>query len=344
MNVVRYTNPIRTSFAILTLAATLPACAAQIDDPEGPQAELSSEALSQGLTVRWSINNASGPVAFSPDGTTLATGSSTDVVQTLATSDGHQLKTFRVRGTATGASFSPDGSELLEGSSSGPLNLRLYRIADGSQVFSEKVAYNNGVTAVAFSPTDATLFVTAGHEKNTPNTTVWNTSGTVVRSLQDGHRVLAMDMARDGQRVASNASGTLDIWRIADGALLLKIASANQFAVAFSPDGRYVSTGVELFDASTGALVRKFPVGGGVDAVTFTKDGSALVTGGEDTVNGADAAVIRYFRVSDGTQLVQQAFPGTSTYVNHLAISPDGKSLAYSILHAGVTGLAASPF
>ena len=334
------------SLASILVAGSLLACAAEVDNTEPPQVTESLDALSQGPSLRWSVSGAGGPVAFSRDGSMLATGSTADVVQTLSTLSGAQLKTFRVRGTTQAAAFSLDGSLLLEGSSSGPLNLRLYRVADGSQVFTEKSAHANGVTAVAFSPIDPTLFVTAGRDKTVGSTKIWNTSGTIVRSLNDGRRVLAMALSPDGQRIVSNASGTLDIWRISDGALLLKIASVNQFAVAFSPDGRYVTSGFELFDATSGVLVRTFPwpAGGDISAVTFTKDGSAVIAGGEDFVNSVDAAVIRYFRVADGVKLVEYAIAGSNAYVNHVAISPDGKSLAYGVATANVTALAVSPF
>src|SRR4051812_36621175 len=197
MIMVRNSHSSFTRFALGVLAVALSACAAQVDSGEQPQAEPSSEALSQSPTLRWSASDAGGPVAFSRDGSTLATGSTQDVVQTLATSNGHQLKTFRVRGVTTAAAFSLDGTLLLEGSSSTPLNMRLYRVADGSQVFTEKSAHANGVTAVAFSPTDPTLFVTAGRDKTTGNTKIWNTSGTIVRSLNDGHRVFAMAISPD---------------------------------------------------------------------------------------------------------------------------------------------------
>jgi WD40 repeat protein len=346
MNVVGNPHSTLTNFSLVLLVSALSACAAPVDRADQSQTQVSSEALSATPALIWSVNNAGGPVAFSPDGKMLATGSTQDVVQTLATSDGHQIKTYRVRGVTKAAAFSLDGTLLLEGSSSTPLNMRLYRVADGSQVFTEKVASEHGLTAAAWSPTDPTTFFTAGREKTTASTKIWNTSGTIVRSLNDGHRVLAMAISPDGQRIVSNASGTLNVWRVSDGALLLSIASVNQFAVSFSRDGRYITTGFELFDSTTGALVRNFPwpAGGDISAVTFTKDGSMVIAGGEDFVNMTDAAVIRYFRVSDGTKQVEYAVPGQNAYVNNLAISPDGTKLAYGVATANVTALVTSPF
>jgi WD40 repeat protein len=79
-------------------------------------------------------------VAFSPDGSVVATGSTQDIVQLLSTAAGSVTKTFRIRGTANGVSFSPDGTLLVMGTSTGPLNLRLYNVQTGEQVFHEKAA------------------------------------------------------------------------------------------------------------------------------------------------------------------------------------------------------------
>src|SRR5262249_50332274 len=132
----------------------------------------------------------------------------------------------------------------------------------------------------------------------------------------------------------------------ADGAQLVSIASVNQFALAYSPDGQFLTTGFELFDAQTGALVRRFTgQTGGVSAVTFTRDGGAVVAGGEGTVAGVSTPVVRYFRVADGALLTTFANLGsTSGFVNGVAISPDGRLLAFGIAHDNVTALATSPF
>lgn len=328
--------------AIMVLIAS--GCAANVGD--GSAVDVDSEALSQAPSLRWSVSNAGGPVAFSPDGASVATGAF-GTVQTLATATGAQKKTYDIRGSANAVAFSRDGSLLLTGSSSSPLNLRLFRVSDGSQVFPEKAAHNNGVTSVAFSPTDPTLFATGGRDKTVANTKLWNTQGTIVRSFNDGRRVLALAYSPDGKTIASNASGSIHVWRVSDGALLLTIASVNQFAVAYSPDGTKLTTGYELFNATTGALIRRFawPSGGDITGVTFNKDGSAVIAGGEDFPNSTDVATIRYFRVSDGAVLVTyNKVGGMNAFVESVAISPDGKSLAYGVATDGVTALANSPF
>src|SRR6185295_19371453 len=96
-------------------------------------------------------------------------------------------------------------------------------------------------------------------------------------------RVLAMDVSPDGSTIASNASGSVHIWRASDGVLLRTITATNTFCVAYSPDGSIISTGTQLFNAATGALIRNLNwPSGTVSSTTFTRDGRAVVAGGED--------------------------------------------------------------
>jgi WD40 repeat protein len=82
-----------------------------------------------------------------------------------------------------------------------------------------------------------------------------------------------------------------------------------------------------------------------VTSTTFTKDGKAVIVGGEDFPNSVDVPTIRYFRVADGATLVTfDHLGGANAYVKSVAISPDGASLAYSVATDLVTVLAASPF
>jgi WD40 repeat protein len=129
--------------------SSLSACAAELDAPE--QTGAVSAALTQAPNIRWSLTSAGGPVAFSPDGSSVATGSTQAVVQLVSAATGNQIRTFRIRGTANSVSFSPDGSLLVVGTATTPLNLRLFRVADATQVFQEKAAHANGTSAVAFA-------------------------------------------------------------------------------------------------------------------------------------------------------------------------------------------------
>jgi WD40 repeat protein len=156
-----------------------------------------------------------------------------------------------------------------------------------------------------------------------------------------------MSFAPDGNSLASNVSGNIHVWRVADGTLLLTIlGTGGGKGIAFSPDSKLISTGTALYDAASGALVRTLSwPSGSVTCTVFTRDGQAVVVGGEDFPNNVDDATIRYYKVSTGEELVAyHQLGGANSYVKSVAISPDGASLGYTLATDLVTVVAASPF
>jgi len=321
---------------LVCVVPPLVSCGGDVDDP------IIERSAALMPDIHWTVASGGGPFAFSPDGGTVATGGGIQT-QLRAASTGALIRTLRVRSGAQAAAFSLDGTLVALGTTAFNLNLDLYRVADGVRLF-ELTGHANGTTGVAFSPTTPGLFATGGRDRMTR---LWNTSGTLVRSMNDGIRVLGIAYAPDGTNVASNASGFIHIWRVSDGTLLRTITATNTFTVAYSPDGHLLSTGTQIFDASTGALVRNlaWPATGTVDATVFTHDGTAVVAAGEDFPNMVDVATIRYFRVSDGAILVTyDQVGGANAYVKTVALSPDGASLGYTVATDGTSVLARSPF
>jgi WD40 repeat protein len=298
-------------------------------------------------TIRWTAQAAGGTVAFSPDGARVATGSAgQEQAKLLAASNGAVVQTLAVEGPPNAAAYSRDGRFIAIGTALNVLNLTVYDLTTETLLF-QKTGHNNGTLSVSFSPTNPTQFATGGRDKTVANTKFWSTDGTILRSLNDASRVFAVSYSPDGANVASNASGHVHIWRVADGALLRTIEATNHNALAYSPDGTIISTGTQLFNAATGALIRNLTLPtGSVTSTTFTRDGRAVVVAGEDFPNNIDVPTIRYFRVSDGATLVtfnQQLGGSTTAYIKAVAISPDGASLAYAT-NDNLTVLAASPF
>ena len=344
---------VRSVLALGSVAA-LSACAAEVGppfnvDPEGVDpagVEPASAALTT-LDPRWKISGG-GPVAFSPNGSIVATGSTATRLQLVAASDGKLIRSLTIRHLANAAAFSPDGSLLAVGSG-GPgqtLGLRLFRVSDGTLLF-QASSHSNGTSAVSYSPKDNNLFASSGGDRTTK---LWNTAGTLVRTLQEGtygKRISAMSFAPSGDTLASNVSGNIHVWRVADGTLLLTIlGTGGGKGLAFSPDGKLISTGTALYDAATGVLVRALTwPSGSVTCTTFTRDGNAVVVGGEDFPNSVDDPTIRYFSVATGAELaVFHQLGGASSYVKSVAMSPDGASLGYTLATELTTAVAASPF
>jgi WD40 repeat protein len=331
------------ALAALSALCALGACAADVGGPS--EAESTAEALT--LSPRWKISGG-GPVTFSPNSATVATGSTSTQVQLVAATNGAAIKSLPIRHTANAAAFSPDGSLLAVGSGDAgqTLGLRLFRVSDSALLF-QGSSHSNGTSAVSYSPKDNNLFATSGGDRTTK---LWNSSGTVVRTLDEGtygKHITAMSFAPDGNTLASNVSGNIHVWRVADGTLLQTIlGTGGGRGIAFSPDSKLISTGTALYDAASGALVRTLSwPSGSVTCTVFTHDGQAVVVGGEDFPNNVDDATIRYFKVATGEELVAyHQLGGANSYVMSVAISPDGASLGYTLATDSVTAVAASPF
>lgn len=262
--------------------------------------------LHSGLLSR-SLSGDPGPIqelAFSPDGALLATGSwaqvrirdtrSGQVVRTVAANNGTIALVQSV-------AFSPDGSLLASGTreKEGPGVIRLSDARNGNLV--RTLAGHTGVVrSVAFSP-DGTMLASSGEDRTIH---LWDVrTGASLRALA-GHiwTVTTVRFSPDGGRIAGismdpkTGVGEVRIWNARTGELERTLSGqVVSGPLAFSPDGVHLAvaavefreegTGhdVRLYEVSTGRLVRSME--GHIASITglaFSRDGSRLITGGED--------------------------------------------------------------
>lgn len=98
-------------------------------------------------------------IAFSPDGTLLATGNTSGSVQLWSLPNTTLLRTFKHQGRVNGIAFSPSGQILLSGSRD--RTAKLWKTATGALI--NQFKYTDEVTSVVFRP-DGQAFATGSKD------------------------------------------------------------------------------------------------------------------------------------------------------------------------------------
>ncbi len=290
--------------------------------------------------------NVATAVAFSPDGTTLATGSLDGGVRVWRTEDGRQLAAFMAQhgeeGSALTLAFSPDG-RMLATAAYGVDTLQLWDVAKGRTLRTLRMAGPGAARTFAFSP-DGTLLATVAGDGAID---LWDVvRGGAPRRLRSqasppsppgagsvsAYRSVAF--SADGRVLASGDAAGVDLWEVATGRALRRLARGTADAtpgaqsfranaiwpVAFSRDGRVLAAGADdgtiaFWDPASGQLLRAARGhAGNVAAVRFAADGRALVSGGAD-------ATLRLWEVATGRELAQLVTTGDA---EGLVVAPDG--------------------
>ena len=232
-------------------------------------------------------------VAFSPDGKTVASGSSDTTIRFLdpanATAQGGPLTGHT--SPVSAVRFSPDGKVLASAGSGGDERaVRLWNTSDRAAT-GRLTGHLDSVTDVMFSP-DGTMLATASADATVR---LWNLGSRKQIASLTGHTgpVRAVAFSPDGKLLASaGADGTARLWDVGRRTSIATLKAADEVnAVAFSPDGRTLASGgrentVRLWDVdgrrARGAIDISSSTSGWVRSLAFSPDGRALAAGSVD--------------------------------------------------------------
>ncbi|HZP82351.1 MAG TPA: c-type cytochrome domain-containing protein, partial [Chthonomonadaceae bacterium] len=197
-------------------------------------------------------------VAWSPDGTRLATASQDKTARLWEWPSGKELQVFRDHSDAvTRVCFAPDGKSVYTASQDH--NVRRFDVANG-QVIRAFTGHGDSVLALALSP-DGKGLVSSGPE---PRLRWWNVDSGDTSRYSDGHgsTVNEIVFSKDGKFLASaSADGTVRLWDAGSGGQQRALAGASDwlYSVALSPDGKWTAGAgvdgiVRLWETANGRL------------------------------------------------------------------------------------------
>jgi len=284
-------------------------------------------------------------LAFSPDGKSIASVEYSGELRLWDTRTGRLLRqlTDEPSHPWRTISFSKDGSKiaLVQGNA-----VRLWETATGRLL--RKVvpdAPGGKFYAATFTP-DGKHFLTSGKEEPVRLREI--DSGRVVRSCGDGRvPICSLTVSPDGRQLVLWFVGEEDfplepehlaprLYDLASGRELrrIQVNGESPLQVVFSPDGRrlIVNTGqgLRFLETASGQEVLRIRTGDSGFAA-FSPDGRLAAI-----CQGADKARIDIWDLLTGRRLRQVRGP---SFIGEVALSPDGKSLAYGDSHIQIWDL-----
>ena len=259
-------------------------------------------------------------VAFSPDGTTLASALDNGKIELWEVKTGARIGTLdRQSLWVPPVVFSSDGAILASGSGDG--TVLLWDVSTRAEVATLE-GHTGRVRSVAFTPDGSTL--ASGSDDETIK--LWDVSTREEAATLEGHtdEVRSVAFSPGGGILASGSwDGTARLWDVStrEEIATLNVHRLGVWSVAFSPDGRTLTTGalrtMIQWDVSIRERVATLNVHGSwISSVAFSPDGSVLVSGATDGM-----VLMRYVETGSTVRL-----PGFMDF-DSMAISPDGANL-----------------
>lgn len=266
-------------------------------------------------------------VAYSPDGTRIASGSNDGTVRIWNATKGHIIYTCDSHSARVNSvTWSPSGNHIAFGSNDQTVQIWNASTAHRTSLFSVHSSPWVWVYAVASSPDGSRIAM--GSKDNTVQ--IWNvSSGSKIFTYSNHSRpVTTVAWSPNNMSIASGSDDkTVQVWQVNNGSKITTYTghSSTIFAVEWSPTGERIASGsydktIHVWEATTGANVFTYQGHSGcVKTLVWSPEGKRIASGSMDgTVQVWDAAT--------GSHIF--TYRGHTGAVNAVAWSPDGKHIA----------------
>ncbi len=234
-------------------------------------------------------------VIFSPDSKLLGIRTEGNEVAIYNTGGNHGLKTLKVTSSIQSIAFSPDSQQLITSDSDG--NLRAWNVLNAELIDQPDEKYTQ-----AFSLAASPELLAIGSKDRIA---IVNGDGLLPEIESRGENAL-LAFSRDGALLASaDSSGRINIWKYQNGefAVLTSFVKDQAVSLAFDPRGTLIAVGTAknlyLINCSTGEEVARIPHIDIVNSISFSPDGTILVTASSRVLQFWNPATIPQIKKGD---------------------------------------------